>query len=75
MQFNRQNWGDKIRILEEHPNPLPRYKRCWRQFPVGRLKICHYMSEKCKRGEERRLKHETLKFYFEGNRVSFHIKK
>ena len=40
--FNRQHWGDRFRILEEHPNPLPRCERCRSQVPMGRLNICHY---------------------------------
>ena len=26
LHFNSQHWGDRIRILEDHPNPLPRYE-------------------------------------------------
>ena len=35
--FNRHPWGYSISILEEHPNPLPRCKRCGRQVLAGRL--------------------------------------
>ena len=27
LHFNRRNYGDRISILEEHPNPLPMCKR------------------------------------------------
>ena len=60
-------------ILEEHPNPLPRCERCRSQVPAGRLNTHHYTSYKCKQGEERRLRRETLKRYFEASKVSFQI--
>ena len=55
-----QHWGDRIRIMEEHPYPIPRYKQCRSQVPAGRLNNCHYTSDKCKQGGERRLRGETL---------------
>ena len=61
-------------ITEEHPKPLPRCKICGIQVPYGRLNNCHYTLEKCKQGEERRLRRETLQRFFEKIRVSFHIK-
>ena len=73
LNFIRQNWGDRIRILEEHPNPLPRCKRCGSQVPAGRLNTCHYASNKLKQGEERRLRHKTLKRCFKARQVSFQI--
>ena len=33
--------GGRIRILEEHPNPLPKCKRCGSQVPEARLNIHH----------------------------------
>ena len=50
--FKMQHWGDRIRIMEEHPNPLPRCERCGCQVPTGRLSNRHYMSEKCNQGGE-----------------------
>ena len=44
LNFIRQNWGDRIRILEEHPNPLPMYGRSGIQVPVGRLNTRNYAS-------------------------------
>ena len=58
--FNMQHWGYRIMILEEHPNPLPRRDQCGIQVPSGRLNNCHYASEKCKQGDEWRLRCETL---------------
>ena len=43
--FNRY-WGDQIRILEEHLNPLPRCEPYESQVPEGRLSNRYYMSEK-----------------------------
>ena len=71
--FNRQHWGNRIRILEEHPNPLLRCKQCGSQVPAGRLNNRHYASEKCKQGYERRIRRETLQHCFDASRVSFHI--
>ena len=39
-----QHWGDRIRILEEHPNPLPRCEHCGSQVLAGRLLNRHYTS-------------------------------
>ena len=50
--FNKQHWRDMIRILDEHPNPLPRCEQCRSQVLTGRLNNRHYTSEKCKQGEE-----------------------
>ena len=47
LHFNIQNWGYRISILEEHPNPLPKCKRCRIQVPEGRLNTHHYTSDKC----------------------------
>ena len=71
--FNRQNWGDRIRILEYHSNPLPIYEKYGSQVPVGRLNKRHYMPEKCKQGEDRCLRRDNLKRCFEAIRVLFHI--
>ena len=49
--FNRKHWLGRIRILEKHPNPLTRCKRCGRQVPEESLSNRHYTSEKCKQGE------------------------
>ena len=73
MKFSSQNWGNRIRILEEHPKPLPKFKRCRRQFPAWRLNTHHYASEKYKQEEERRLICETLQCCFEAGMVSFQI--
>ena len=70
--FNSHHWGDSIRILEEHPNPLPRCERGGSQVPAG-LNTRRYASENCKQGEERRRRRETLQRYFEESRVSFQI--
>ena len=40
---------------------------------MGRLNTRHYASDKCKQGDERRLRCETLKRCFEASRVSFQI--
>ena len=40
--FNRQHWGDRISILEEHPNPIPRCERCRSQVPEVSLSNRHY---------------------------------
>ena len=50
--FNRQYWGDRIRILQDNPNPLPRCESCRSQVPEGRLSNRHYMSNKCKKGRK-----------------------
>ena len=69
--FNRQHWGGRIRILEDHPKPLPRCERCRIQVPAGRLIKRHYMSYKCKQREERRLRRETPQHCFGESKVSF----
>ena len=51
--FNRQHWGDSLQILEDHPTPFPKYKRCGSQVPPWRLGKRHYESDKCRIGEER----------------------
>ena len=33
LHFISQNWGGSIRILEEHPNPLPKCEFCGIQVP------------------------------------------
>ena len=33
LHFISQHWGGSIRIMEEHPNPLPRYDHCGIQVP------------------------------------------
>ena len=73
--FISQNWGEWIRILKEHPNPLPRCKRCRSQVSAGRLNTRQYTSEKCKQGEERRLRCETLQRCFKARNVLFQINK
>ena len=52
---------------------LPRCKSCGRQVPMGRLSNRQYTSDKCKKGEERRLRCETLQFCFEESRILFYI--
>ena len=71
--FNRQHWGDCIRILEEHPKPLPRCERCGSQVSAGRLSKCHYKLEKYKKGEEKRLRCKTQQLCFETSRVLLNI--
>ena len=71
--FNWQHWEDRIRILEDNPNFLPLCERCGSQVPAGRLSNHHYTLEKCKQGEERRLRCETLQRCFEASRVSLQI--
>ena len=73
LHFCSQNWGDRNRILEEHPNHPPKYEKCGIQVPLGRLKTRHYKSDKFNQGEERRLRCKTLQLYFEASRVSFQI--
>ena len=73
LQFRSHHWGDRVKILEEHPNPLPKCKRCGSQLPAGRLNNLHYASEKCKQEQERRLICKTLQQFFESGRVLFHI--
>ena len=68
-----QHWGGWIRILEKHPNPIPRCKRCRSQVSVERLSNHHYMSDKCNKGEKRRLRRKTLQQCFEESRVLFQI--
>ena len=41
LHFNRHHWGERIRILERHPNPLPRCERYRRQVPGVRLNTHH----------------------------------
>ena len=38
LHFKRNNWGDRIRILEEQRNPLPRWELCRIQVQEGRPK-------------------------------------
>ena len=71
--FNRKHWGDRIRILEERPNPHPRCECCDIQVPTGRLNTRHYASEKFNQVEETLLGRETLQHCFEASRVSFQI--
>ena len=59
--------------MEEHPNPLPKCEHCRSHVLEGRLNTCHYASEKCKQGEDRRLRRENLQRCFEESRVSFQI--
>ena len=66
-------WGGSIRILEEHPNPLPKFEQCGIQVPAGRLNNLHYLLEKYKQGEERHIRRNTLQRCFEASRVSFQI--
>ena len=48
--FNQQHWGDSIRILEEHPSPLPKCNYCESQVLSWCLKSLHYELEKCRLG-------------------------
>ena len=48
--FIKQHWGGIIRILEEHPNPLPKCELCGIQVPLGRLNTRNYVLENCKQG-------------------------
>ena len=65
--------GDRISILDDHPNPLPKCKRCGSQFPLGGMNTRHYVSESFKYGEEQRLRRNTLQRCFELIWVSFQI--
>ena len=67
--FISYNWGDRIRILEENPNPLPKCDRCGSQVPAGILNTCHYAFDKSNQGEERRIRRKTLQHCFEEGRV------
>ena len=71
--FNRNHWEDMIRTLKEHPNPLPRCKRCGIQVSAGNLNNRHYALKKCKQGEERCIRRETLQCFFEASSVSLYI--
>ena len=73
-RFNRHHWGDRIRILEEHPNPLSRCEQCRSQVPGGKLNNRHYTLDKCNQGEEKRLRRKTLQRCLEESWVLFHIK-
>ena len=67
------HWGYRIRILEEHPNPFPRFEICRSQVPEGTLNTCHCALEKFKQGDERRLRRETLQPFFDTSKLSFQI--
>ena len=71
--FNSQYWGYRIRILEKHPNPLPKCNRYGSQFPEGRLNTCHYVLKKCKQVKEKRLRRETLQCCFKASSFLFQI--
>ena len=71
--LNMQYWEDRIRILEEHHNTLPRCERCESQVLAVRLNNRHYMLEKFNQGKDRRLRRKTLQLCFEASRVSFQI--
>ena len=73
LALQKAKLGGRIRILDENPNPLTRYKRYGRQFSAGRLNTHHYASQKFNQGEERRIRRETLQRCFEANWVSFQI--
>ena len=73
LRFSSHHWGDRIRILEKYPNPLPRCKRCESQVPSGRLNTRHYALKKFNQGEERRLRRDTLQRCFGESRVLFQI--
>ena len=64
LHFNSQHWGDRIRIMEEHPNPFPKCERCRSQFLAGRLNTCHYALDKCNQGEESCLIRKNLQQCF-----------
>ena len=65
--------GDRIRVLEEHPNRLPMYECCKIQLPAGRISTCRSASDKFKQVEDRRIRPETLKHCFEASKVLFQI--
>ena len=73
LHLNSQYWGGSIRILEEHPNPLPRYKLFGSQVPAWKLSTRHCALENFKQGEECRRRRETLQCYFEAGRFLFQI--
>ena len=71
--FSSQQWGGIIRILEDHPTPLPKCDFWGIQFPSGRLSTRHYVSENFKLVEEWRLRRKKLQRWFEASRVLFQI--
>ena len=51
--FNRQNWGDSIIILKDHPPPCPNFDRCRSQVPPrGGLTVAT-TSQRSNRSERR----------------------
>ena len=71
--FRSHCWEYSIRIVEEHLIPLTKFEQCGCQLPLRRLNTRYYVSENCKKGEERRLQRETPQNCFESIRVSFQI--
>ena len=71
--FNRQHWGDSIRILEEKPYPFYKCDRCRSQVPTWRINSRHYESEKSRLGEVRPIMRETLQHCFEASQVSIWV--
>ena len=44
--FNRHNWRDRLRILEEHPTLFPKCERCGSQVPPWCLGNWNYDSNR-----------------------------
>ena len=71
--FNLQQWGDSIRILEEHPTPLTKCKRCGSQVPTWILRNQHYESYKYRIKEELRSRRKNLQHCFKASRISISV--
>ena len=73
LSLQQANWGNSIRILEDHPNPLPRCERCGIQVTMVQINNRPYVLENYKQGEDRCIRRKTLQRCFEASRVLFHI--
>ena len=71
--FNHQNWGDSLQILEDHPTPSPKCKRCGSQVTPWHLGNRHYESYKLWLGEECRIIRTTLQHCFEASWVPISV--
>ena len=71
--FNRQHWGGRIGILEEHPNPLPKCKSCGIQVPVGGSVNATSCQRSVSRVKERFIRCKNLLRCFKASRVLFQI--
>ena len=75
LSLQQANWGNSIRILEDHPNPLPRCERCGSQVTMLQINNRPYLLENYKQGEDRCIRRKTLQRCFEASRVLLHINK